>query len=162
MEDSSFIWRSMYAVHLRGWLQLFPARQVGVVDPTLLLAPEPLTAGGDAGNGGGRMHRLLGFPGLPVEARDTQTQQHDLHENSRKPVIPRADVPKDVLQGITSWLRPHNCRLGGLLARHGLGGSNLADVPWLAAELREAQDEGGQDATRCRTLTGLERFDEGG
>ena len=150
----------MYAVHLRGWLQLFPPRQVGVVDPALLLAPESLTANSEGSDGGGGpMRRLLGFPGLSIE---TQAPQRELRENTRRPVISPEDLPKNAVQRLAAWLRPHNCRLGGLLARHGLGGSSFADVPWLVSELRDAQQEGGQAAMRCRTLTALESSGEGG
>ena len=36
MEDSSFLWRSMYVHHLRTWLRLYAAEQLMVVDPAQL------------------------------------------------------------------------------------------------------------------------------
>jgi len=139
MEDSAFIWRSMYAVHLQGWLELFPARQLGVADPASLWASKS------------SLHRLIGFTSPSLDAQESGAPR-ELRENSRRYIVRRAALPKELIRKLAAWLRPYNCRLGGLLARHGLGGSGLADVPWLEAELREAQMEGVEGAPRCRAL----------
>eukprot|EP00966_Prymnesium_polylepis_P073653 1709592-Prymnesium_polylepis.1 len=137
MEDSAFVWRSMYAVHLRGWLELFPSTQLGVVDPASLWA--------SADN----WHRLLGFPAVSLDARKSGSLR-EVRENSRRYIVTPDALPKEVTRRLISWLRPYNCQLAGLLAQHGLGGSGFADLPWLAAELRAARTEGSSDATRCQ------------
>ena len=56
MEDSSFIYRSMYAAHIRIWLRLFPPSQL------LVMAPDSLLQPGSAAEG---MRTLARFAGLP-------------------------------------------------------------------------------------------------
>ena len=43
------------------------------------------------------------------------------------------------------WLRPHNCDLAALLRRHRLGGTELAELPWLVDEVNEARRRPGSE-----------------
>lgn len=159
LEDSSFVWRSMYAAHLRSWLRLFQSSQLLVVDPAALLAPERAPSG---------MRRIARFAGLPVDGgqsvdaaaghapaanvgiRDELLRgaasgggEHEgVHENARRYILAKRPPPADVTQAISKWLRPHNCDLAGLLTRQGLLTRATEDdapsqLPWLREELAE-------------------------
>lgn len=150
LEDSSFVWRSMYAAHLRSWLRLFPARQLFVIDPSVLLdtsavagttSAAPATGVGSAHDGA---HAFIAWLGLPLEAlRDEvlATSFHGarqlgtalgmasgVHENARRYVLDTAlgtkssgtISPPELSRSVRDFLRPHQCDLAGLLLRRGL------------------------------------------
>ena len=174
LEDSSFVWRSMFAAHLRSWLRLYPANQLLVVDPSALLAPEHAPSA---------MRRLATFAGVPVggatdmgggaavTVRDDLLQKPSpgavelglragIHENARRCVLGRRAPPADVVRSMTTWLRPHNCDLAGLLTRHGLltraaleqDGDAASMLPWLKAELLEAATGEGRGCAGVKSV----------
>ncbi|KAL3913877.1 MAG: hypothetical protein SGPRY_007825, partial [Prymnesium sp.] len=90
MEDMLFIWRSMYVVHLRGWLQLFPARQLSVFDPVRLLEDNERS-----------LYRLS--PDL--RQAHMSSQMDDQQEKGRYYVVSEANMPKDATEKIHAWLK---------------------------------------------------------
>ena len=155
LEDSSFVWRSMYAAHLRAWLRLFPPSQLLVVDPAALLGPSTHAAG---------LRHLARFAGLSTEPALIRDQLLEtpspgarqlgeaagVHENQRRYILGSRGPPAEVVRNLHSWLRPHNCDLAGLLLRRGLaavesatgggtdsshGGAPAGLLPWLVHEL---------------------------
>mmetsp|Transcript_59121 Transcript_59121/g.131763 ORF Transcript_59121/g.131763 Transcript_59121/m.131763 type:complete len:276 (-) Transcript_59121:176-1003(-) len=131
LEDGSFVWRSMYAVHLRGWLQLYPPSQLSVVDSSQLFS----TAGSVRA---ASMRRLLGASALRLDEaamRDDVLHGQGPHENQREYIVPRDKLPAEITQRITEWLRPYNCQLAILLSQHRMAGDALQDLPWLSADL---------------------------
>ena len=153
LEDSSFVWRSMYAAHLRSWLRLFPARQLFVIDPSVLLGTSavagatsaaPTAGAGSAHNGA---HAFITWLGLPLEALGMAS---GVHENARRYVLDTAlgtkssgtISPPELSRSVRDFLRPHQCDLAGLLLRRGLAYSpnGLLLVPWLAEEFQSSAE----------------------
>jgi hypothetical protein len=144
MEDSSFVWRSMYAAHLRGWLRLYPPSRLLVSDPASLLRPSDAPAA---------MRRMAAFAGLPTSGtsgRTTSSTRDELltkaspgaaeagaregvHENSRRYLLGRP-APPELTRRLREWLRPHQCDLAGLVRRHALLATPEV-LPWLREEL---------------------------
>ena len=90
-----------------------------------------------------------------------------IHENARRCILGRRAPPADVVRSMTTWLRPHNCDLAGLLVRHGLltretrveDGDAASLLPWLKAELLEAaagavgsEREGGRQCADVKSV----------
>lgn len=148
LEDSSFVFRSMYAVHLRSWLRLYPPAQLHVTDPAFLLGEHTRAAG---------MHALARFAGLStadglVRGRvleeaspgaKAQGATSGVHENGRRYILGRRGPPAEVARSLREWLRPHQCDLAGLLLRHGLarprGAWHDEQLPWLSEELASSE-----------------------
>ena len=140
----------MYAVHLRGWLQLYRPTQLRVIDPAKLFSASEATRAAS-------MRQLLGVGQLDIDetsARDDVLREvspgaRELghsdgpHENAKRYVVPRAKLPTEISHRLSAWLQPQNCDLALLLSRHGLGGNSLEDMPWLVADV----------CTEDRTLT---------
>ena len=155
MEDSSFIYRSMYAAHIRIWLRLFPPSQL------LVMAPDSLLQPGSAAEG---MRTLARFAGLPESSVPPPRSSSDngpirdavltgVHENGRKYLLSTRQLPPEPTRRMIEWLQPHQCDLASLLRRHRLllpsserehgtttsSTAGLSDaLPWLRAELESA------------------------
>lgn len=157
LEDSSFIFRSMYATHLRSWLRLFDRSQLLVADPASMLTP------GKAEQGMRRLARFAGAPIAGVAINDDVLRRPSpgaeelgeragVHENARRCVLGKRAPPIDVASSIERWLKPHNCDLAWLLVKNGLlnrargeaeghGGADgdaTSQLPWLRDALTEA------------------------
>ena len=143
----------MYAAHLRSWLRLFPARQLFVIDPSVLLGTSavagttsaaPAAGAGSAHNGA---YAFITWLGLSLEALRDEVLgvASGVHENARRYVLDTAlgtkssgtISPPELSRSVRDFLRPHQCDLAGLLLRRGLAYSpdGLLLVPWLADEL---------------------------
>ena len=161
LEDSSFVWRSMYAAQLRGWLRLFPPDHLHVTDPSTLLSPETSPAA---------MRRLVRFAGLsdtpgsdstaaatasatfairdelltePSNGAKEMGASRGIHENARPYIVGAGRRPADVTRALKEWLHVHACDLAGLLIKQGLvgpdAGSGHGVLPWLRDELDSAR-----------------------
>ena len=164
MEDSSFVWRSTYAPHLRSWLRLFSSTQLLVVDPAGLLEPSRAPEG---------LRRLARFAGLAVDEaaiRDDVVRPM-VHENARQHILGKRGPPSDVARSLQEWLRPHNCDLAGLLLRHGLltrslSNANTRDsatalLPWLRDALESSDNWArGDEGVGVGMCEGVESVDE--
>lgn len=141
------MWRSMYAVHLRGWLQLYPPAQLRVIDPVRLFSSS-------AAERALSMRMLLGDGRIPLsqevpldDIRAVSQGSLELtgpaatHENALRYVVQRSNLPIEISQRLAIWLRPLNCELAFLLQAHMLGGDRLQDVPWLVADLCTLHDK---------------------
>ena len=168
MEDSSFIFRSMYNVHLRSWLRLYLPEQMMVVDPEQLLHPVHSAIGMRAlarfaGVRGGEMGAgyIHDDPRIHDEVLTSPSpgaielgEEEGVHENARRYLLGgrrsygATPPPADVAKSVSEYLRPHNCDLAGLLLRHGLlmttGGSPVAALWWLRQALESGESSWGR------------------
>ena len=172
MEDSSFIWRSMYAHHLRVWLRLYPPKHLHVTDPSSLLSPS---------DGPAAMRRLARFAGvaehgLSTGARDEVITaaspgalehglQRGVRENGRKYVLGDRPLPPELTRRVRDWLHPHQCDLAGLLTRHKLlmtdaGDGGAAVLPWLRDELESATAWDYDEGMGAGVCAGVRSVDE--
>ena len=128
MEDGAFVWRSMYHVHLSGWLAYFPPAQLLLLDPADIYARA--SARRDAAMG-----RLAAHLGLPPGAGVAGAAV--AHENKRTYILPPEEQPADVGRQLSAWLAPHNCALARLLRRTRLASEDLRELPWLLTAVRD-------------------------
>ena len=134
MEDGAFVYRSMYAVHVRGWLQYFPAEQLLLLDAAELWATERRRRDGAMG----RIVAHLGLPPQPAQAEGHAEAPGWAHENGRQYLLPPAEQPPEVGRQLRAWLAPYNCALAALVRLHRLASNDLRELPWLQAEMRTA------------------------
>ena len=138
----------MYAAHLRSWLRLFPARQLFVIDPSVLLGTSavagatsaaPAAGVGSAHNGA---HAFIAWLGLPLEALRDEVLATSSHGTALGTKSSGTISPPELSRSVRDFLRPHQCDLAGLLLRHGLAYSpdGLLLVPWLADELQSSAE----------------------
>ena len=130
MEDAAFVWRSMYQVHLNGWLAYFPASQMLLLDPAELLAPERSRR--DLAMG--RLARHMGLS-RDAEAGGAAAGESAAHENGRRYILPPQEQPAEVGEELSAWLAPHNCALAAIVGRHRLASDDLRELPWLQKEV---------------------------
>jgi len=130
MEDGAFVWRSMYQVHLSGWLAYFPASQMLLLDPAELFAPERSRR--DAAMG--RLARHIGLS-RGAKTRDGPASESVAHENNRHYILPPQEQPAEIGEQLSAWLAPHNCALAALVRRHRLASDDLRELPWLQKEV---------------------------
>ena len=135
MEDNSYLYRSLYAEHLRAWMRHYQPSQLLVLASESLFTRQGLEAG---------MARLARFVGLPAEgpqvvpsvltSASPASTGASPHENGRDYVISAAELPADFTAPIRRWLCPYNERLKDLLLSSGLVQAD-AEMPWLAEAL---------------------------
>ena len=128
MEDSAFVYRSMYHEHLQHWLRFFPASQL------LVLPSEALFDQATIKQAMGRLARFLGIPSDGAAVRNellftasTASTSKAPHENGRAYV---AEAPPDVVASLNAFLCAKNRKLAELLVRQRLAAS-ADEIPWL-------------------------------
>jgi hypothetical protein len=145
MEDTAYVYRSIYVEHLQNWLKYYPPSQL------LVLPSEALF---DGRTRAASMGSFAAFIGLPkdgpavndkvLSAPSPAATDGAPHENGREYVVKSA--PDDVAIPLRAWLCPKNRQLERLLERHRLtprlpaeeiGGVASTSIPWL----RQALDE---------------------
>ena len=138
MEDSSFVYRSMYATHLRRWVRHFGAEQLLVLGASRLLSDDRTVRAAEMGRlaahaGVARAAELVHDSVLDEASPGAKAKgmRAGAFENSREYLL---RAPADVTRATAQWLAPHNCELAALLRAHGLAASaSLDEHPWLAA-----------------------------
>ncbi len=140
LEDRAFVYRSLYAEHLQGWLAFLPASQL------LVLPSEALF---DDSTRIGAMGAFATFLGLPASGEQvdaavltkpsTASTDGSPHENGRTYVVESA--PDDLAAPLRAWLCPRQRALHKLLERHQLtrplGPGGPSGLPWLRQALAE-------------------------
>ena len=146
MEDSSYIYRSIYFEHLQGWLKFYPPSQLLVLPSEALFDDHMRLAAmkafatflGLAPDGPGVNPKVLSAPS--PAATDGSP-----HENGRDYVV--VSAPDDIAASLRQWLCPRNQQLAKLLIRHqltpsaetlGLERSSAGyTMPWLSDALSQ-------------------------
>ena len=156
LEDHAFLYRTVYAEHLQGWLRYYPPAQL------LVFSSEALFGDASRLEAMGMLARFLELPesGPQVDQRvlsspSPAATDGSPHENGRTYVVDEA--PEDVAAPLRAWLCPKNQLLARLLERHRLmlpsdertrrlagrdGGTER--MPWLTEALKECN---GGDVT---------------
>ena len=127
MEDSSFVYRSMYATHLRRWVRHFGAEQLLVLGASRLLSDDRTVRAAEMGRlaahaGVARAAELVHDSVLDEASPGAKAKgmRAGAFENSREYLL---RAPADVTRATAQWLAPHNCELAALLRAHGLAAS---------------------------------------
>ena len=148
MEDSAYVYRSIYVEHLQTWLTHYPPSQLMVLPSEALF---------DDATRPPAMSAFATFLGLPtngpvVDAKvlsqpSPAADDGSPHENGRKYVVSHA--PEDVVAPLRQWLCPRNRQLARMLERHrlvpelsepaapGLGSRTARGLPWLRQALTD-------------------------
>jgi len=133
MEDSTFLWRSMYSEHLQRWLKVYPPESMLVIPSEHLKEPKTFKAVMD------RFAKLVGVPSsgpdvkndLIFQSSPASTDGH-VHENGRSYI---ASAPPDLTERLHKIFCPKNQVLAQLLLDKKLI-NRVEDFPWLATALK--------------------------
>lgn len=140
MEDTAYVFRTVYVEHLQGWLRFYPPSQLLVLPSESLFDDKarPPT-----------MAAFAAFLGLPADgpavndkvlsAPSPAATDGSPHENGRAYVV--SSAPEDVAAPLRAWLCPKNRQLAKLLERHKLTPSGEALA---AGDALAAQADGGK------------------
>ena len=158
MEDSAYVYRSIYAEHLHAWLRYYPASQL------LVMPSEALFDGAVRPAAMGAFATFLGLPtsGPGVDSKllsqaSPAATDGSPHENGRDYVV--SSAPDDLVHALRTWLCPRNRQLARLLERHRLtpllpepaarkgepaSGRSSRGLPWLTQALAECGSRTGR------------------
>jgi len=133
MEDSTFVWRSMYSDHLQRWLKVYPAESMLVVPSDALKEPATFKTVMD------RFARLVDIPqagplvnnDLIFKSSTASTDGH-VHENGRSYI---AESPPDLTEKLHKVFCPKNQELAQLLLDKKLI-TKVEEFPWLNTALK--------------------------
>jgi len=133
MEDSTFVWRSMYSEHLQRWLKVYPPESMLVVPSEHLKEPKTFKTVMD------RFAKLIDVPSsgpsvkneLIFQSSPASTDGH-VHENGRTYI---AEAPPELAQKLHKVFCPKNQVLMQLMLDKKLI-SKVGDFPWLDTTLK--------------------------
>ena len=133
MEDSLFVYRSMYVEHISRWLKVYPAESIMVVASEHLKEAKDMKA---------VMLRFANFLQIPGEGKKVHhelifkaspaSQDGSVHENGRAYI---GEAPADLADKLNKVFCPKNQELAQLLLDRKLAPS-VGAIPWLATALK--------------------------
>ena len=133
MEDSLFVYRSMYVEHISRWLKVYPAESIMVVASEHLKEAKDMKA---------VMLRFANFLQIPGEGKKVHhelifkaspaSQDGSVHENGRAYI---GEAPADLGDKLNKIFCPKNQELAQLLLDRKLAPS-VGAIPWLATALK--------------------------